>query len=414
MPACPRQVRVPASIRARAFRLLSLWDGADISVPAAAALFGQSEHDTQRALELLLDVHLLESPSRCRYRFHDLLRLYAAEQARRQENPHDLDAALRRLLLWYLHAAAASDEFAEDSYTRRLSLPPAGRRTLRFGDADRALSWCQAERANLITAVQQAGHTGLDTIAWMLAVAVGGFYMQQSSYADWRTVAQSGLASARAAGDLRGQALLHRSLATIAGQQNQFDSTLDHAQRATTLFRDAGDEFGEATSLKIVGIARAEQGSYTEAIGCFAKAAASCRRCGPPHSQAGALANLAEAYRRCGRYDDALEAASQAMAIYAVLDRAAGKAHLMVTLGDLYADVGRHDKAITSLQQALAILRLNGSPRGIAETLAKLGRAQHAAGHPAAAQHSWQQSQRILSQIGMPRTAFPELQQAPR
>ncbi|HTU08593.1 MAG TPA: BTAD domain-containing putative transcriptional regulator, partial [Trebonia sp.] len=66
---------------AHVFRLLGLWQGASISLPAAGALLGGSEDDVADALETLVDANLLESPAADWYRFHDLLRFYATERA---------------------------------------------------------------------------------------------------------------------------------------------------------------------------------------------------------------------------------------------------------------------------------------------------------------------------------------------
>ena len=41
--------------------------------------FGVEVERAEYALETLVDAHLLESPSPERYRFHDLIKLYAAE-----------------------------------------------------------------------------------------------------------------------------------------------------------------------------------------------------------------------------------------------------------------------------------------------------------------------------------------------
>src|SRR5215469_4852961 len=60
---------------AGAFRLLGLWTGPWIQLPAASALLGKPEAATGDALDVLVDAHLLESPEPYRYRFHDLLRV---------------------------------------------------------------------------------------------------------------------------------------------------------------------------------------------------------------------------------------------------------------------------------------------------------------------------------------------------
>src|SRR4029077_7218840 len=93
---------------ALAFRLLGLWPGPSISAAAAAALFGVPEYSAEDALEVLVDTHLLESVTTDRYRFHDLLRVYAAERAEADLPAAERDAALTRLLTWYMRSADAA------------------------------------------------------------------------------------------------------------------------------------------------------------------------------------------------------------------------------------------------------------------------------------------------------------------
>ena len=83
---------------AHAFRLLGEWTGPFIALPAACALFGQAERPVADALEVLVDAHLLDSPEPDVYRFHDLLRVYAADRARAQESERDRQEAVGRLL----------------------------------------------------------------------------------------------------------------------------------------------------------------------------------------------------------------------------------------------------------------------------------------------------------------------------
>src|SRR6185437_2748391 len=93
---------------ALAFRLLGLWQGPSISAVAAAALFGVPEYSAEDALEVLVDTHLLESVTTDRYRFHDLLRVYAAERAEADLPAAERDAAVTRLLTWYMRTADAA------------------------------------------------------------------------------------------------------------------------------------------------------------------------------------------------------------------------------------------------------------------------------------------------------------------
>src|SRR6266576_4766963 len=105
---------------ALAFRLLGLWQGPSISAAAAAALFGVPEYSAEDALEVLVDTHLLESVATDRYRFHDLLRVYAAERAEADLLAAERDAAVARLLGWYMRTADAA---ATAVYPRRFNIP---------------------------------------------------------------------------------------------------------------------------------------------------------------------------------------------------------------------------------------------------------------------------------------------------
>jgi transcriptional regulator with XRE-family HTH domain len=68
---------------AQLFRLLGQHAGPDISTPTAASLAGLPRAQTSRLLGELARAYLLTQPTPDRYRFHDLLRAYAAELADR-------------------------------------------------------------------------------------------------------------------------------------------------------------------------------------------------------------------------------------------------------------------------------------------------------------------------------------------
>ncbi|KAK1184687.1 BTAD domain-containing putative transcriptional regulator [Streptomyces sp. NBS 14/10] len=69
--------------QARAFRLLALADGPDLSLPVAAALLGRDRRDpdVEPLLDSLVDSGLLESPAPGHYRYRALIRLYARRRA---------------------------------------------------------------------------------------------------------------------------------------------------------------------------------------------------------------------------------------------------------------------------------------------------------------------------------------------
>jgi DNA-binding SARP family transcriptional activator len=166
---------------ARAFRLLGLWEGPDISPPAAAALFGVDVAAAEKALEALLDRHLLEpAGSAGRYRLQDLLGVYAAERAREEEPRAERHARVGQLLAWYLHSTVAADQvMAPGTRPVPLGRPPEGVRPSQPSGPDQAAGWLEAELPNLHAAVRAAAARQDHETAWQLAAAL--------AVAHWRT-----------------------------------------------------------------------------------------------------------------------------------------------------------------------------------------------------------------------------------
>ncbi|MGW4412122.1 ATP-binding protein [Nonomuraea sp. NPDC004702] len=93
-----------------AFRLLGMLKTADFSAWTLAALAGVSMHTAQEMLERLVDAELIEIAGDDRtgirrYRFHDLLRVFARERLAVEETEATHKAALTRLLEFYIALA---------------------------------------------------------------------------------------------------------------------------------------------------------------------------------------------------------------------------------------------------------------------------------------------------------------------
>jgi len=93
------------SVEATVFRLLGLDPGADIDLAAVICLTDLPCRQVRKVLGELETMSLVQQYQPGRYRMHDLVRLYAAEQAERDLSPHIQSAALRRLTDYYLRTA---------------------------------------------------------------------------------------------------------------------------------------------------------------------------------------------------------------------------------------------------------------------------------------------------------------------
>jgi DNA-binding SARP family transcriptional activator/tetratricopeptide (TPR) repeat protein len=384
----PAPAAAPGVDPAHAFRLLGLWQGPSIGLPAAAALIGQPEDAVADALEVLVDAQLLQAPAPDRYRFHDLLRAYAAERASAEEPEQDCDAAAARLFGWYLHSVAAMARIVSPNRDQiPLDPPDATFKPLSFAAPDEALDWCEIERANLVAATRQAAAGGLDAVAWKLPVAALSFFNRRTYRAEWVTTHRIALASARRAGDRAAEAWVLNSLGIVYAQQG-LPEAIGCFQQALAIRREAGDQRGEAQAANNLANTYLLLRRF-DALEPFQQALAIQRRLGYRFGEAVALNNLGEAYRQLGRLDESIGCLQQAGQIFSAVGDGHGEGYAWHYLGQAFLESGRVEEALDYLTQALRVRRVGGERLSEAQTLRQLGRAQRAAGMLEDARQSW-------------------------
>ena len=231
---------------ARMFRLLGVHPGPDITAPAAASLAGLGEGNTGRALAELASVNLISEQAPGRYSLHDLLRAYAAEQARVIESDTERAAASHRIFDHYLHAASAASRMLAP-YRDQISIPlPSPQLQLaEFAGRREAQDWFEAERLVLLAVIGQAANGSTGAHAWQLPWAAAVFFGRRGYLAEAVAIQQSALASARQQGDRAGQAQAHRYLGQALLRLGDADAG-SHLTDALELFQQIGDAAGQA------------------------------------------------------------------------------------------------------------------------------------------------------------------------
>lgn len=194
---------------ARQFRLLGLHPGHDFDAGATAALVDLPVRRARRILDALVGAHLIEQSGPDRYRFHDLLRSYALDQARREEGPERRREALRRLLAWYLYTAESAAG-ALASPLRHSELHPAPNESAprdvhAFTDHTEAVRWFETESKNLVAVTETAASSGMDGIAWRLPVVLRHDFVYRAPMAEWITATLLGLGGGPARTRARGR-----------------------------------------------------------------------------------------------------------------------------------------------------------------------------------------------------------------
>jgi len=385
---------------ARVFRLLGVWSGPSIGLQAAEALIGEPEEFVADALEVLVDANLLESPAPDRYRLHDLLRAYAAERAEADEPAQAIEEALRRLLGWYLRTADAAASVVSP-HRNRVPLEPAepGYEPVSFDTAERALDWCDQERANLVAATRQAAASGMHDIAWMLPVAAMVGFDFHGYRAEWITTHRIGLASARTLGDRGAEVWILNNLGMVLSQQRD-DAAIGYYEQAMAIHRETGDRLGQAQATNNLAFHYRQLGRYEEAAATLLGALELYRQLGPRYGESIALCNLGEAYLELGRHDEAIARSREALAVIREIGSARLEGYALYNLGRTDLDLGRTSEAVDQLERALGLHRSAGDRYGEAQDLQYLGNTRARQSRLAEARGLWTRAQSIFEVLG--------------
>jgi DNA-binding SARP family transcriptional activator len=385
---------------ARAFRLLGLWQGESISLPAAAALLGVPEDDAADALEILVDVNLLESPGPDRYRFHDLLRVYAIERAEDEEPDATRGEAVARLLRWYLESAsAASDTVSPLRYQVPDEPAAGGYPPIAFATADDVFAWYDDERANIVAATRQSAAAGLHAIAWRLPPTLFPVFSRRSSWADCVISHRVAVGSAVSAGDRAGEAWARNQLG-FALTKLRDPEAVGHLERALAIRKEIGDTRGEAqTAISLAEAHVSQSGPSPQTLSYLRLAVDLLRPGGPSSLRATAVNNLGDAYFSFGD----LRAAEDCYIEARDISREIGghvEGHALQNLGSLYQRLHRLDEAIACLEEAVLKHRAAGLLYGQAVTLKHLGSAYAEAGDSGRARRCASAALELFEQIG--------------
>ncbi|MER6914651.1 helix-turn-helix domain-containing protein [Streptomyces sp. NPDC000594] len=343
-------------------RRCALAAGPDVSPETAALLAGIPVPDAGLGLEELCDRGLLQAdPTAERYRFHDLLRLFAAERTAAEDDPADRAGALDRTARWMLaRATAAALHFDAERHHAPAGDPdPATAPTGR----DRARVWLETERAQWLAALHHAHTHGWHRQAVDTAEAMHWFSDVTHHWQEWVDVFRYAADAARALGSPHEEATQLNYLAW-AHNVCAYDhgAALEAADAALVVARACADLDQTGWALGYGAGALHRLGRMDEAVARLHEAADCHRRSASPSSALALLTTLnalGETLREHGHADRALEHHLRALEICHT--GIPGQApHLLTTyraftlqhVGNDYAALERWQEAETSLRTA--------------------------------------------------------------
>ncbi|MFD4398565.1 tetratricopeptide repeat protein [Kitasatospora sp. NPDC058478] len=252
-----------------AFRLLGLYPGPDLGPGLAAALVGRPPGETDRILENLHSLHMIQEHSPERYTLHDLLREYAVDLASADERRQ----SVQRLVNYASQTADRADRLVSP---RRLRLPlpnqsghsatattPA---ELDWPDDKTIRAWLSIELPSLAAVEQHARTTGMpEEAAWLAHVLAGHL----ESEGLWREASEMHRAAAdhwRTHGVFLSEAHALLALASIQIRTAQYPHAAQAAERALDIARTEGDTRCTAEAMERIAAIHWHQSDLTTAL----------------------------------------------------------------------------------------------------------------------------------------------------
>ncbi|MFE6702277.1 NB-ARC domain-containing protein [Streptomyces sp. NPDC057718] len=392
---------------ARFYRLMGWYPGAAFDAGVAAVAAGLDPGRTEDALEALTGASLLEETADGRFRFHDLVRLHAAERATEEEAPAERTALVRRVTLHYLALTALADRAIR---LDRLRIADLTRLLAGVPDpfaaegGPKPVAWLEAEHRNILGVLRAAAREeGLHTEVWQLAEAFTVLFFHHRHLGDWRESLELGAAAAAEAlvpaAEARLRSLLSRPL-TDLGEYEAARRELDTAEacaevsdhlvvrasvqefsgrywdrtdpaRAMEAYRSALDLNTAANEHRGAAIASYFLGCAQDAAG-DSRAALDTLRAAQEQLAARDDARMAArvhmaiglAHDHLGETREAIAALSAAAATLRAQEATHYEAQALVALADIEERPGGDPReARTRLERALEIYEAGGSPR---------------------------------------------------
>jgi tetratricopeptide (TPR) repeat protein len=359
------------------FSRLGILVGKDFGAELAAVV-QESEHPVIEGIERLIDAQLLEVNADRRYRFHDLLRLFAREKLAAAISVEEQEAIKQQIVDWVYRQSNFMDDCLRPVKRRQMVQQwiESGEVAVDYDEQVLglyALAWFEQEREQLLYAVDWAK----DAERWDKVVSVAAnlvlFLQARSYWQDWEKTCLMAVKAAEKAKDRHGEGASLNNLGMVYGAQSRWAEAIDCYQQSLTICRELGDRYGEGQSLNNLGVVYNSQSRWGEAIDCYQQSLTIKRELGDRHGEGQSLHNLGMVYQSQSRWGEAIDCYQQSLTICRELGDRYGKGQSLNNLGNVYQSQSRWAEAIDCFQQSLTIYRELGDRHGEGQTLGNLG-----------------------------------------
>lgn len=193
--------------------------------------------------------------------------------------------------------------------------------------------------------------------------------------------AQTAIDLARAAQDVKHEALGYRAWGRALTRKGDYEAARQRFEQALSLAKAAGARKVEAASLQTLGIVCYHQGNYGGARDYYARALCISRETGDRSLEGYVLSNLGLVFTEQGDHAKAREHYEQALRIVGEIGYRRGEGELLSNMGLISHQLGDDKAALEYSQQALRIARELGDRHGQGHALTCQGHALSGLGY---------------------------------
>ncbi|MDH2426348.1 helix-turn-helix domain-containing protein [Sphaerisporangium sp. TRM90804] len=389
----------------RVFRRLALVPGRDFDAALAAVVGGTPIEGAWDALDELVDLGLLQDGTSGRYRFHDLVRLFARDRLREEDAADEREALTVTMTSWLLRMATTAGRWFEPAYGRPDRPDPD---LAALSSAEEAGRWLRVNVDNWLGALRHVASAGGFAAVLDCAESMHWFSDRWMHAPHWHEVFTLGAEAAAALGEPARQAAQLNLLAWVhLVPRDDMETTLRYTAQALDLATRSGATGQVALAHHHAGGALRRLGRLDEAIAAEIRAAEMFRADGDVDRYCHCLGALGTCLRDAGRHGEALE---QYLDLWALLndDRsgmtpsvaAFTRPIALARVGECLGLLGHRSEAIGKLTEAIALMEQAQLPVPQARSLETLAALLSEEGRTGESRRAYARAAEVYEAVG--------------
>jgi tetratricopeptide (TPR) repeat protein len=345
------------------FCWLGILEGEDFGSTIADVL-AEARNKGTAIVERLVEAQLLEAHSDRRYRFHDLIRLFARQKLEESNSLQQRSETKKKLIVWWGEILRYHDQLLNPVSRQKIFQRSINETSVssKFNEQNLpilALSWFEQERQHLLSSVVWANEEKMWNEVIFLAENLVDFCKIRFYLTDAEKACELAINAAKQKGDFYRQGVAFNNLGIIYQAQNRSNESIKVCQKGFEISQSLDTcpekEYLQQLVLNNLGLAYRSQRRWTEAIDYFQKSQYICQNLCDRYGEATALQNLGTVFQDKSLFSNAISLYKKALDIFRNSEDRYGEGLILNNLGGIYKVQGLWDESIKHFEQSLSI-----------------------------------------------------------